>query len=142
MRCPDCEKFVPYNTEETPEGEAEVNEDEVVVAVRRVLTCGECGTELKEANFDTHAEIDPAGLEDCINEGGDDHEWEVEEESYDPTTGIIDTDRKGRRITNPRYQKTTYGFEGTVTIKCEHCKQTLSFTFSDDLQASSFDELV
>ena len=52
MRCPDCEKFVPFEPGDPEISGEEVDNGTVTGQVRIVLTCGECGTELKEANLD------------------------------------------------------------------------------------------
>lgn len=54
MRCPDCNKFVPFDEGDVDDIEAEIDEDtgEVMISGRVVLPCAECGTELKELNVD------------------------------------------------------------------------------------------
>lgn len=153
MRCPDCEKFVSYDTEVEPEEESapEVEEGLVIRAsYRRVLACGECGTELKAATLDVEdtfvikpyevdAEDKPAPPAEC---GDEEHEWNLGELSVEPTTGVIDVDRRGKKITNPRYMATTYGVELSGDIVCEKCGVTATISASASERASSFEEQV
>jgi hypothetical protein len=59
MRCPDCNKFVAYDDSNEPEADdADVDaEGRVSGTVRVYLACAECGTELKEANFDLESDF-------------------------------------------------------------------------------------
>lgn len=54
MRCPDCNKFVAYDDSTEPEASLEASADGTGVSgdVRVLLTCAECGCELKENRFD------------------------------------------------------------------------------------------
>src|SRR5687767_14393235 len=53
MRCPDCNKFVSFDTEADPETNIDVAEDGAITGdVRIANNCQECGTELKEGTFD------------------------------------------------------------------------------------------
>lgn len=53
MRCPDCNKFVSFDTEQDPEeSNASIDaQGHVAINVRIVNSCADCGTELKEAEF-------------------------------------------------------------------------------------------
>lgn len=53
MRCSECRKFVSYEGEEEPEIEDSriTREGELEIEIRIVKRCGECATELKEAQF-------------------------------------------------------------------------------------------
>lgn len=55
MRCPDCNRFVAFDYEQEPEVDLSpmftgLQEVTTEITVRHLLTCAECGTELKEAN--------------------------------------------------------------------------------------------
>jgi hypothetical protein len=52
MRCPDCNKFVAFDEMEAQEDDVSITPGVVSVAVRGVLCCAECGSELKETTFD------------------------------------------------------------------------------------------
>lgn len=57
-RCPDCNKFVSYDDSTEPEVDADVDETgHVTGTVRVVLTCAECGAELREASFDLDVDL-------------------------------------------------------------------------------------
>lgn len=58
MRCPDCNKFVPFDEGNVDEVEVEIDEDTGTVSItgRVVLPCAECGTELKELAVDDQVE--------------------------------------------------------------------------------------
>src|SRR5688500_1352238 len=96
-RCNNCAKMVSYNTEEDPEAnqEPEVHENKVTAEYRRVLTCADCSTELKEALLEFEMDIvneDGSDVaNDCPGEGADldvagdePHDWVINGE---PTIG-------------------------------------------------------
>jgi hypothetical protein len=70
MRCPDCSKFVAFDTEVDPEenGDEAISGSSFTATYRRVLNCADCGTELKSAEIEV--EIDLSGAEnwtdDCL----------------------------------------------------------------------------
>lgn len=140
MRCPDCNKMVSYDTEVEPEEQDEptVTEDgHLTASYRRVLTCADCGTELKESlfEFDLDLVFDPPLSAEC------EHEWEVDV-SASPTEDVQRIDRRGKPITNPRYQARLYGVELSGSVKCTACNGSAEVSVSDTVQASSMDELV
>ncbi len=58
MRCPSCNKFVPYDTDSEPEVDIEIDaEGSVSGTVRIVNTCADCGEELKEASLDVNEDL-------------------------------------------------------------------------------------
>lgn len=151
MRCPDCEKFVSYDTEVEPEEENEPEMDGLTIraSYRRVLACGECGTELKAVTLDVEQELTLVAPTPGAGEGppptpceDDDHEWKLDDLQVTVTQGVIDTDRRGKKITNPRYMATTYGVELSGEITCEKCQHTAAVTASAEERASSFEEQV
>ena len=141
MRCPSCEKFVPYDTEVDPEvtSDPEVSGNTVQMEVRRVLSCGECGEELKEANLSMEADITTD--EPCKE--GEEHEWDVEGSPDVSNTERSEMhDRHGRPIKSARYRRTYYGAEATVDVKCTKCDHTVQVQLQGEEQASGMDELV
>lgn len=141
MRCPDCNKFVPYDDSQEPEHNLDVDDTGHVTGdVRIVLPCGECGTELKEYSFDIdiQAEIDHK----CE---GEDPDYSVEVSSVELTTqsdcGINKRTGKPNKF-NPRYATTYYGFSLTGEVRCSCGKATIEFTAEDKVSASSMDEMV
>jgi hypothetical protein len=165
MRCPDCNKFVAYDTEAEPEEQDSGTDGTVVKAtVRRVLTCEQCSTELKEAELElegtvsedvgpceSDTECDYCKVakeleEECPNcgadwSGGAEHDWELSAE-YEPTTETVTKDRHGNPIKNSRYWKTMYGVEATFRLTCNKCGAETEVTATAAEQASAFNELV
>ena len=160
MRCPDCKKFVAYDTEVDPE-EANVLEAEeggtgevrIFGSYTRSLPCAECGTELKSAEIEVEEAVEvserckgyegdepPKDWDEEENDG--DHEWVVEENGVTATTETITKDRHGKPIKSARYMKTEYGVEVEATLRCEKCGETHDVTLKAAQQASSFDEQV
>ena len=108
------------------------------IEVRRVLTCGDCGTELKESTFEFNEDIIETCA--CLDDGGQPASYSIDVDAS-PTMSARMTDRRGKAITNPRYQATLYGVEVTATVKCEECGESWTKELSDQIEASSFDEL-
>src|SRR4051812_457683 len=96
MRCPDCQKFVSFDTDTEPEIDVDVDDDGTVSGtVRIVNTCSECSQELTEANLDV--EIDLSGaVEDHRQEMRDKHDEEQaskpedEREPYDESAHTLE----------------------------------------------------
>lgn len=118
MRCNDCNKFVSFDTEETPVvNDVSVEGGRVIVDVRRVLNCAECGTELKAADLSLDGELklnlpESSDPESCYE---DSHNWEENDNDLEPTeeTKYI----KGRKTT-------LYGVSGNVMVRCTDCNLT------------------
>ena len=129
MRCTECNKFVSFDDSNEPEVENEDVSDEGVVTadVRIVLTCGDCGTELKEATLNLEGPADVAHEHPI----GTEAEFEVESNGGQITTR---TEGKGGR---PRM---FYGAEVDFTVTCA-CGFSTSLPLSDEVQASSMEEL-
>lgn len=152
MRCPDCNKFVPFDTSNEPEVDLDIDEDgNITGSVRIVNNCDECGTELKDANFDvddstlvdkfTEHKVEKAAGEEVL---GVEHVLDTtsfETEGEERTERAETKDRKGKAIRNPRYQKTLYGFSLTAKVSCS-CGETFETVISDETPASYMDELV
>jgi hypothetical protein len=86
MRCPDCEKFVPYDTDQEPEedGNPELDDDGSFNATyTRRLACGECGGDLKEGLV----EVAGAVSSDAPCKDGATHTWSLVSCNAQPTTG-------------------------------------------------------
>lgn len=138
MRCPDCNKFVSFDSDVEPEvNDLEVNEDGFVSCnVRIVNACGDCGTELKEASFDMESEIE-------IGEHkGEEHELTVENTGAERTSrsGFF---QKGKFVSGfGRYAKTFYGAAVDFTVTCSCGKLDVSGQMTEEVQASGMDELV
>jgi hypothetical protein len=129
---------VSYDDSTEPEVDLEVDEDGMVTGTARiVLTCAECGTELKEANFD--AEVD---LSDWAEKHqGEKHSLEVEASNSEMTQRSQTHDRHGRKIKLARYMRSYYGVSVQAQVKCS-CGEETEGTFEDEVMASGMDEMV
>lgn len=136
MRCPDCNKFVSYDTDVEPEeiDALELNSaGELTGEFRRVLTCQDCSQELKELTFSISESVEvPEGCE---------HEFEVSVHA-EATTNIQATDMRGNPIKNPRYMKTLYGIEFNGKATCSNCNCSVDINLTVEEAASNFEELV
>jgi hypothetical protein len=87
MRCPDCNKFVSYDTDAEPEeeGEATIEGSSFNATYTRTLPCSECGTDLKSASIDIEGTVTIAAgdielgddPEVCPGDGDGSHDWDV-----------------------------------------------------------------
>lgn len=147
MRCPDCMKFVSLEMAE-PEDEGLIVDGVTLTGTVRIhRDCADCSQELKEFSFDVDHELDhPAG--DCPSQLPEDDdayaEPDIELVSVDLSAAerTQTTDRNGKRITNPRYMKSLFGYDGSAQLRCGHCSAEWEEAFSDEVQASGMDELV
>jgi hypothetical protein len=138
MRCPDCNKFVPFEDSD-PEVELDVELDgdvaRVTGTVRMVRCCAECGTELKEANFDVDEEVplpttDPAG-----------HELPTETDSVPHTHDLsIEETTELYESGGGRYKKNMVGYDMDFTITCS-CGLSVEGHAHDELAANQWDEM-
>jgi hypothetical protein len=155
MRCPDCNKFVAYDTEVEPEEQdAAYDGETLTVELRRVLACEQCGTELKEATFSLEEPLELEHTQECLDhalgkwiapdelepEPAEEPDYEVTVDA-EPTMRFQTHDRHGKPIKRSRYQRTYYGVSVTVTVECERCEARAEAILGDELQASAFDEL-
>lgn len=150
MRCPDCNKFVSYDEQE-PELSVDLQDGNITGSVRVVLPCAECGTELKEQEFDV--DIDCKDFHDCAAdepEGGwseDEEQFSLQDEQADFLTDVRTEywDKKAKKyrpIKNSRYMTTYYGASLAFTVKCNRCEEEFEVTEELKDSASSFSELV
>jgi phage FluMu protein Com len=144
MRCPDCNKFVAYGEGEVEITDVSVNDDEVSGSVRIMLPCGDCGTELKDAEIDFNISIDHECAEGTapMDEDSVDERYEIESESADFTERMQDKDRHGKQIKSYRYMRHFYGAEVHVEVKCNVCGESFSVSDTVEEMASGFNELV
>lgn len=159
MRCPDCGKFVPTDADEDPEitSGPDVDGGQVRISVRIVNKCGECGTELQEAEleaegscvdeFDDHLreiakeklgqDAAEETIEELIEQLREKHELEATEDDVE----LSRTDDFRPHGRPSRYQKHYYGFEGTVTVKCSCGEFESQVEVKEDIQSGGMDEL-
>jgi hypothetical protein len=149
MRCPDCQKFVSFDSETDPEVNVESVDEEGVVTgdVRIVNTCAECGTELKEASLDVEEDFSEEVAEHRkerkdAGEPDEDHdELTVETDDGSRFDEMQDTDRHGKKIKRARYMKHLYGAEVEITVECK-CGEKFTRTWRDSVPGSSMEEMV
>jgi uncharacterized protein YbaR (Trm112 family) len=96
MRCPDCNTFVAYDTEQDPEeqGDEAIDGTTFTASARRVLTCEQCGTELKEATIEIEGDVTIDGGIDVDSEENQaldephEHEWDFDV-TYSPAMDVV-----------------------------------------------------
>lgn len=150
MVCPNCHRFPAFEPAD-PEVELEIDEEgKVTGSARIVLTCAECGTELKETTFDVeidlteevgkHKEANPK----CEGVELDDPNGEFLDRSETTTTKIRKDGTVKVTQVPCRYQKRFYGCAVTVRAKCECEKEPLDVegSWQDEVQAGGMEELV
>jgi hypothetical protein len=170
MRCPDCNKFVSFDEQEPEINSIEVDDSGNVSAeVRIVNACGDCGAELKEANFSPESgdPVEPFAKhkEDATRTheqrladyGVALEEWKTKT-GFPPTEALepekplsteheleVEEDgseRTSRSVGKGRGTKTYYGFSLGYTVTCSCGDFSVSGVMEDDEQASGMDELV
>jgi hypothetical protein len=156
MRCPDCNKFVSFDTEVEPEeeNEPEIDGSTFRASYRRVLQCGECGTDLKSATIELEVDVEitgapndkePEGCKRPDDADPDDetpeHEWSFDLD-VQPTERTQTKDRHGKAIKLSRYMRRFYGVSVTGAASCMKCDAEAKIEVEDDQQASGFDEEV
>ena len=138
-RCPDCNKFVSFEEQDPEVNDLEVDEGGHVTAnVRIVNACGDCGTELTEANLDLETDVKiPKG------HTGEGHELEVEEDGAERTSRSGNF-KKGVFVPGGgRYAKTFYGAQVSFSVTCECGKlEAVTGELEGDEQASGMESLV
>ena len=138
-RCPECNKFVPYDDSTEPEVDnLDVTADPgaITATVRIVLTCAECRTELRETTFDV--EVDCEAFASAHR--GEGCELTVDTASIEATSRMQTVDARGHKV-SARYAKTFYGFLAEFEVSCG-CGSSASFRVDDEVQASFMEELV
>lgn len=134
-RCGDCNKFVSYDFDEPELTTEDFNYDEDTgevtfdLEIRKVLSCGECGSELRETTFMFDQTLDTV-LSTGLDK--DDIEMTVEVENDEKSEG------KGRGM------KMFYGVQVTVTltkIVSGQSRTLATESFDAFCQASHYDEI-
>ena len=136
MRCPDCNKFVSFDSEGEPEIDVDVSGTSVVGSARITNNCAECSTELKEASFDISEDI--PGAEDHSECDG---ELSTEVEDAERIDRLEDRTRTGKPIKNMRYMKHMYGASATIKVTCDKCDFEAEISWSGEVSGSGMDEL-
>lgn len=147
MRCPDCNKFVSFDSDLDPEVSIDVDADGMVSGtVRIVNACDQCGQELKEATFEIDVDLSEEMKTHILGakENGvdfDEHAPECQLEAS-RTDRMNNKTRGGKLITNYRYMKHMYGAEGEIVLTCSCGEEVARQQWSDEVQGSGMDELV
>lgn len=164
MRCPDCNKFVAYDDSNEPEADdADIDRDgHVSGTVRVYLTCAECSTELKEANFDLDVDMTEVvaahhkavaaaqadKLADAVAkaeaEGADVEKVKADFEEAQEACELeveVEAELASRTEGKGRGTKTFYGYHATLKVKCSCGHEFADEEHTDDMQASLMDEL-
>jgi len=103
--------------------------------------CASCGTEAGYYDLELSLDFEHECNEDNVDEDAKEDEatFELESSEVEPVDDVQTTDRHGKRITNPRYQRRLLGAQVTATIHCERCGETWDETLQDTVAASSFE---
>ena len=135
-RCPDCAKFV--GLEEPEEASIEDSGCEgghVTVEVHMTRNCAECGTEMKESYLTYEKEFE------CPSCSPDVEDIELISVEAEVTSRMQSIDRNGKPIKNPRYMKTYYGADLTLSLKCNHCEHEWTEDDGVEAAASEFEDV-
>lgn len=141
-RCPDCSRFVSVDGEQdADEQHLDVDPTEsggtVTAEVRLVLACADCSTELAETYLSIQEDFDAPGHDD---EG---HELSVEVDGWERGDYYQATDRHGKPIRNPRYQRHYYTVQGQATVRCTCQEEPIAeVELQGEEAASGFESLV
>ena len=135
MRCSSCNKFVPNGDPEATVEDSDVNGTSLTGSIRIVIPCGECGTEMKDAQLDFDIEIE----HEC-KKPKDDPEFELEGDVEVEAGDRYETTGKNGKALKPRYQKHFYTAEIQATVKCCSCNEFIEITDTLEEQASGFNE--
>jgi len=140
MRCEGCNKFVSYEQLEPEVNGLEYRNGYVEGDVRIVLACGECGTELKEAELPLSVEVVIPPEVVVEEEGGTFHEnpdyhAEVEELEVDYTS------RQGPGRRGRMYYGAEVKLQVTWLDSDNKVVASATVEWDDEVQASSMDEI-
>lgn len=135
MRCNQCNKFVSNDTEQEPQEQDEPKIEGITFTASydRVIACAECSQELRSALIEFCEKLEIPEKCEPTDEPSEDgqHEWEFDLE----VTPSERTEGKGRGI------RTFYGVEVSGMATCSKCGTEVTLSLSEDVQASSMDEV-
>lgn len=134
MRCSTCEKFVGQELGEPEDEGFEIVKDDTMATISGSVTlpivCLDCGGDLKSGSFECSEEIEVPEA----HRGDEGHALEVEVELEGTE------DYSGSAKTPSRYRKHYYGVHAQLKVTCECGNWVYETDWSDQMQASSFDE--
>lgn len=147
MRCPDCNKFVSQDLADPEVNDLTIDpEGNVHAEVRVVVTCADCGTELKETNLEMEMDLSDK-LKGHLSGDDGEHELTIDEDGSEGIEDMKTTDRHGKKIKSARYMTKLYGarvdFKVTCSCQGDDCKDPLhEGQLEETTEAGSMDELV
>lgn len=151
-RCPTCNMFCGYDDSTEPEIDNldfDTESGMLSGSVRVVLNSECCGDEVKEAYLEVEEDYS-ADLESFRKDSKIPSDTLIDvdlELASQVTTRQQTTDRHGKKIRNPRYMRTYYGYDisGIIRLFAEVKGKTVTHeidvSLNDDEQASGFDEM-
>ena len=143
--CSQCNKLASLENQEPEVSDLEVSGDEngfnVSCSVRIVRVSACCGDEMKETTMELQTESKWSEFTGGVVHDGEGHELSVDEDSSEITERTQNKDRHGRPIKSARYMTSYIGAQVTARVKCECGEFEETVDLSDDVAASSFDEM-
>lgn len=138
--CSGCNKFASISEGATVDVEdSRIEEDTVTVEVRVPLESVCCGEVMAESRMTWEREVTEEDHKCEAPLDPDQERYSVDDANATFTTEVQTTDRNGKPIRNPRYQRTYYGAAIEVTVRCNACGDTFTVTGDITEQASSFE---
>ena len=148
-RCESCQKFVSLDAAEPEEESTELEGDEITSSVRVHLDCAECGSEMKEYTF----ELSESLPDDVI-----DHRAEHDEAKDGKDINVVYDSAEVGDFYRPRvppkprkdgtiprvpmrFQTHFYSLSATFNVNCDCGKEFDNIEITDEIAASSFEEL-
>lgn len=132
MRCPDCNKFVPFDDPVIQSDDVTLDGSTIVVNLTLTRACANCGSDLQEMSVEGSVEVEHT----C---SGDPTYTLLDWQSADHTRlDIAPTEKPLPRTRHVQY----FGAQLTARILCETCKAVFSQTFVAEGAASDFEDLV
>jgi len=131
-RCSSCNLFCSLDEPEFEASEPEYDGDEVSVEIEATFNSQCCGDTAGSATYTATGNPDFDHKEECVSGKAGDAEYTVEAADPQATDRYQTTDRHGKPIKNPRYQRHFYGVEVDVTVTCDECAASETVTASDE----------
>lgn len=136
--CSSEQRLHGYDEAEAEMDSSDSYQETVSASVSIIRSCSYCGAEAARYYADLEGTIDHdcefAGVEDAP-EGFDVDFDDPEVEDYSTTH-----DRRGKRISNPRYQKHLFAVRVGYTATCRACSEIVTGDVEErDIAASAFD---
>ena len=143
MRCPDCNKFVSFEEQDTEISSLELHEDGSISGeVRLANNCQDCGTELKEGYCEIEDSL--ANIKEVFEHKCDEELLTPEKKAMGPGWSMEESDsyRDQRYEGKGRGTRTFYIGIVNVELTCDRCDEIVQHELQCELQASAMEELV